>query len=436
MNFTCRSVFWIILCLAIPLTGVQAAQDEIVGGFLVHANVDGAGVYMDDVYKGNIIQGALYIPVYTYSPYQTFSVRKDGYVTFTGSVPRIPSAGEVISLNAALTLLEPPGIGSVYVTSSPPGAKVYVNGIFKGVSPLLVSALPSGTYPVETSVEGYIPCYQDVVVYPGQQAVVNCIMEGTSGPGIITVISVPSGATVSIDGVFRGTAPLTAKGVAPNDHIVLVELQGYEVWKTTVNVKGGSSTTLEARLVQIPVSRNGRIVVSGAPEGAEIYLDRVFSGKMPASALFEIADAAPGSHLVHVQIDGYKPWSSAVTVKSGEEVALNIEMTPEDGYVSGPLLMVTSKPGGANVMVDGECRGVTPLTISEILPGLHQVSLTLPGFADWSVAVEVKPSGITEVNVTLTDVPLLGNSIIFGLYGAILCVSVIIAGKSRKRGPG
>jgi hypothetical protein len=435
MNFTYRSVFWIILVLVIPLTGVQAAQDEIVGGFLVYANVDGAGVYMDDVYKGNIIQGAIFIPVYTYSPYQTFSVRKDGYTTFTGSVPRIPSAGEVISLHASLTPLEPPEIGSVYVTSSPPGAKVYINGVFKGVSPLLVGALPSGTYSVETSVEGYIPCYQDVVVYSGQQAVVNCIMEGTSGPGIITVISVPSGGSVWIDGVYRGTAPLTVKGVAPNDHIVQVELQGYDIWKTPVNVKGGSSTTLEARLVQIPVSRNGRIVLSGAPEGAEVYLDRVFSGIIPVSARFEIANVAPGSHLIHIQKDGYKPYSSGVTVKSGEDVAMTVDMTAEDGYVSGPLLQVTSKPVGANVMVDGEYRGMTPLTISEISPGTHLLNLTLPGFAEWSDAVEVKTPGITEVNATLTDVPLLGNSIIFCLYGAILCISLGLAAKSRKRGP-
>ncbi len=434
MNFTCRSVFWIILCLIIPLTGVQAAQDEIVGGFLVYANVDGAGVYMDDVYKGNIIQGALFIPVYTYSPYKTFSVRKDGYTAFTGSVPRIPAAGEVVSLHASLTPLEPPEIGSLYVTSSPPGAKVYVNGIFKGVSPLLVGALSSGTYSVETSVEGYIPCYQDVVVYSGQQAVVNCIMEGTSGPGIITVISVPSGASVWIDGVYRGTAPLTTKGVAPNDHIVEVELQGYEVWKTPVNVKGGSSTTLEARLVQIPVSRNGRIVLSGAPEGAEVYLDRVFSGKIPASALFVIGDVAPGSHLVNVQSDGHKPWSSAVTVQSGADAALVIDMATEDGYVNGPLLLVTSKPGGANVMIDGECRGVTPLTLSEISSGVHRVNLTLPGFAEWSSDVEVKTSGITEINATLTDVPLLGNNLIFCLYGAIFCIVLVMAGKSRESG--
>jgi PEGA domain. len=435
MNFTYRSVFWIVLFLVISVTGVQAVQDEIVGGFLVYANVDGAGVYVDEVYKGNIIQGALFIPVYTYSPYKTFSVRKDGYTSFTGSVPRIPSAGEVISLHASLTPLEPPEIGSVYVTSSPPGAKVYIDGIFKGVSPLLVSALSSGTYKVETSVEGYIPCYQDVTVYSGQQAVVNCIMEGTSGPGIVTVISVPSGASVWIDGVYRGAAPLTLKGVAPNNHIVAVELQGYDAWKTTVNVKGGSSTTLEARLVQIPVSRNGRIVISGAPEDAEVYLDRVFSGKVPASSLFEISDAAPGSHLINIQKDGYKPYSSAITVKSGEDVALTIGMTAEDGYISGPLLQLTSKPGGANVMVDGECRGVTPLTLGEILPGRHRVNLTLPGFAEWSDEVEVKATGITEINATLTDVPLLGNSIIFGLYGAILCITLFFAGKSRKRSP-
>ena len=47
--------------------------------------------------------------------------------------------------------------------------------------------------------------------------------------------------------------------------------------------------------------------------------------------------------------------------------------TPETGS-----LRVETQPAGARVMVDGTDRGVAPVTISDLLPGDHEVILQTP----------------------------------------------------------
>ena len=69
-------------------------------------------------------------------------------------------------------------------------------------------------------------------------------------------------------------------------------------------------------------------------------------------------------------------------------------MVEEKPPLTGPAsLQVASRPGGAEVIVDGKSVGRTPLSM-EMSPGSHEVRLSLPGFKSWTTTVDVKP-GIT-----------------------------------------
>jgi hypothetical protein len=73
------------------------------GTYAVYCNVDGANVYFDDSFQGTISNGVLYdsVPV-TGTPFTTYRVEKDGYVTASGSIVQYPAAGEIISLHVNL----------------------------------------------------------------------------------------------------------------------------------------------------------------------------------------------------------------------------------------------------------------------------------------------------------------------------------------------
>lgn len=74
-----------------------------MGWYVVHCNIDGATVLFDTSNKGEISQGSVYVPVYsTGTPYQTLTVKKEGYRTYTANINKVPAKGETIDLYATL----------------------------------------------------------------------------------------------------------------------------------------------------------------------------------------------------------------------------------------------------------------------------------------------------------------------------------------------
>lgn len=70
--------------------------------------------------------------------------------------------------------------------------------------------------------------------------------------GTVNITSQPSGATVFIDGVQRGTTPLTVTGVAMGTHDVTVVKEGYYTYSTQVTVTHTGTHQLHAVLSKVP----------------------------------------------------------------------------------------------------------------------------------------------------------------------------------------
>lgn len=86
---------------------IQPTQEPLIGGdigwYTVHSNVDGATVQFDNDVKGTISKGILTVQVYTTgTPYRTYTLTKDGYTTYTGSIDRYPGKGETVDLYATM----------------------------------------------------------------------------------------------------------------------------------------------------------------------------------------------------------------------------------------------------------------------------------------------------------------------------------------------
>jgi len=86
----------------LPVT-TQTVIGGDVGWYVVHCNIDGATVLFDDSNRGEISQGVVYVPVYsTGTPYREYTVKKDGYTTFKGTIDGVPGKGQTIDLYATL----------------------------------------------------------------------------------------------------------------------------------------------------------------------------------------------------------------------------------------------------------------------------------------------------------------------------------------------
>jgi hypothetical protein len=165
--------------------------------------------------------------------------------------------------------------GRLLVRSSPSGATVSVDGVSKGVTPLAIRDLPLGARKVVIASRGYIAEEQRIMLTkarPSRSLEVRLAAQaqgkgskpaaasarpapvpatpaaiGTT-TGVLVVDSRPGGAAVSVDGKPSGTTPLTLDAVTIGDHVVTLQLSGYQPFSTTVRVVAGSRVRAAASL--------------------------------------------------------------------------------------------------------------------------------------------------------------------------------------------
>jgi len=165
----------------------ETAVGGDVGWYVVHCNIEGATVFFDEQNKGEITRGVVYVPVYsTGTPYREYTVKKDGYTTYSGSIPTVPGKGETYDLYATLnpTTTPSPGatiggdIGYYKVNCNVNGATVKFDTEEKGTieqGSLLVQVYVTGT-PYKTftvSKSGYVPYTGRIERYPVKGETVN-----------------------------------------------------------------------------------------------------------------------------------------------------------------------------------------------------------------------------------------------------------------------
>jgi PEGA domain-containing protein len=113
---------------------------------------------------------------------------------------------------------------------------------------------------------------------------------------------------------------------------------------------------------------SGQVVVISQPAGGEVIVDGERRGVTPLSLSLPV-----GPHSLLLNRDNVTR-SIAVTVKAGAEATHYIDLQTQPAAEVGHLL-VTTEPAGARVWVDGQARGVTPVSLADLAPGRHEVSI-------------------------------------------------------------
>lgn len=191
--------------------------------------------------------------------------------------------------------------------------------------------------------------------------------------GTLAVRSSPSDAEVYVDGEFVGYSPVNF-GTRPGRHEVRVERQGYETFRQTVNLRPGSTTSVDARLSQ--VNRTGRVSFESQPQGAEVYVDGRFVGTTPTRSV----EFQPGSYEARFQLSGYQDSFTRFEVRAGQSQTVSTSLRGTSGS-----LEIQANVGGARVYLDGSfvgniASGSGRLTVDDLRPGTYELVVVAPGY--------------------------------------------------------
>jgi len=419
-------ILGIVLLSVSPVTALGGQE----GWIQVMCNVDGASVSFNGVYQGIISGGSLTVPVYTTgSPVNTVSVEKSGYTPFSTSV-EMPSAGQTRTVYATLNPVPtqaPVNYGSISVESQPSGAQIYFNGNYRGLSPLVISDVWPGTYTIEADMSGYQPYTTSVSVSSGSRSSVYCPLSRLDTTGSLYIISQPTGSNIYLDSVYRGITPMTINNVAATTHIVQLDHAGYYDWKSTVDVPAGGTRTVDGTLNPLPVSSSGWIYVSSSPGGAAVTVDGISFGQTPASGSLKLNNIPVGSRTVALSLNGYQPYSVVVSVTANTVTEVNKVLQPLSPVSGTGGLSVFSTPSGANVFLDNNFIGITPLTLNSVAAGNHLVTMRLDGYQDYSTTIQVNAGATSTVSSALVaatpthkapvlPITILGALLVVGLF--------------------
>jgi len=292
------------------------------------------------------------------------------------------------------------------VSATTPGATLSIEGMPTVNLPSKID-LPAGLHRLRVSADGAREWPSAVLLKAGELQRIGPIELGAPDARL-RVTSTPSGAQITVAGVFRGRTPATVELPAGSEHDVAVSLQGYRNADRRVFAAAGQDLALAVALQPIPVS----VTVQGEPAGAEVLIGVTVKGKTPLT--FELP-ARP--HTLELRKDGMQPERIEVDLSSALARTVDYKLLPvgraqplEHGEVHRCQL-----DGSLDDAHEVGVHALQALTgaLAELVS--HQVctnsqSMTLPVVVASTVAVKMSRTSI--VNVTdLVVVVLLATTV-------------------------
>jgi hypothetical protein len=95
-----------------------------------------------------------------------------------------------------------------------------------------------------------------------------------------------------------------------------------------------------------------------------------------------------------------RDFGSSDTSSAGEIISLQPQTDPTPS-----LSVITSSPDTASVLVDGESQGFTPLSLSSISAGTHQITIAAPGYVSRTISAQTVNSYKLILTVKLSALP-------------------------------
>jgi len=218
------------------------------------------------------------------------------------------------------------------------------------------------------------------------------------GYGSVRIITDVPGATATLSGktgieVTSCQTPCSFNDIVPARYSLQIQKPGYQAVQTALELKTGESPDQKIHLESVAKG----LLITTRPPGAEIFINgAIQSGRTPVTLPLEA-----GQFNLVIRLTGYEPYVGTAQVKDNIQTTMDLELKPR----SQPHVawaQVSTTPGGAEVIVDGNSTSqFTPARV-QIPAGPHTLTMKLRGYQPARRAVDVSEGGTVTVTETMT----------------------------------
>jgi formylglycine-generating enzyme required for sulfatase activity len=267
------------------------------------------------------------------------------------------------------------------------GALIRIDGKERGRTPLAELAVKPGHKSITAQAENYQTLHSEVEV-AGCNELQEFDLALIPAWADIRLQSEPNGATVSVDGNFAGTTPLTLK-LLEGDHDLEVKMDRFKAWRTRLAVVANQPQTLET-IKLLPA--DGQLSVRTEPPGAHVTLGKVYAGQTPLN----LSLTAGETHRIYLSKAGYEKAVRKIKLLSEESRTLNVTLKPKLGVIKFVV-----QPPDAKLFVNGQAMGTVPAML-RLVAVEHQLEIRKSGYRKYQTRLTPRPGFPQEINIALT----------------------------------
>src|SRR6218665_1607532 len=361
---------------------VTAVQEEKIktAWLVLSSEPPGADVYIKDVLRGN----APYTEKMKPGKYD-FRLEKALYhsESVTAEITGDEPDGKK-EISVALR----PAFGYLQIDAAPEnGAGVFIDDVeLPKKTPCKSGVLKSGIHRVTCRLNMYQPKTMDILIEDGKTA--HQTMTLAPNFSVITIASRPP-ADIYIDGVKAGEGKYTGR-ILPGLHTIEGKLAQHESDEQNIETAAGKDTVLNLA----PRPMLGDVDITSHPIDAGVYINDVLKG----TTSLTLNKMPIGAYRLSLVKAGFEMASKNIQVQEGKNTEVNISLKPRS---MGRGIYITSYPADANVYINNELKGATPLTLNKMPAGAYPLLLMKKGFETVSKNIEVQGGKTTEVNISL-----------------------------------
>lgn len=266
------------------------------------------------------------------------------------------------------------------------GLRVFVDDVALAESTITPLEVPAGSRRIWISADRH----QD---YSANLAIQGCGVLQTHRADLlpdwsaVSINSIPTGATVAVDGKVEGKTPLRMELTA-GTYAVELSLAAYQAWWTRLTVQADQAIAIEDVVLQ---PANGRLTVTSTPSGATVLAGTHYAGRTPLT----IALSSNAEHTLRISKTGYTSSERRVTLEPGMDKRLAVTLEAREGVVR---FRVT--PADAELAVDGRTIGRPPANM-RLLAVEHRIVISKPGYQTHRTRITPRPGFDQEIRIVL-----------------------------------
>jgi formylglycine-generating enzyme required for sulfatase activity len=233
--------------------------------------------------------------------------------------------------------------GQLRVTTSPvEGAKIFVDGTERGVTPAAIE-IDAGEREVRVVPDRYLPETRRVTIEGmGQSQELSIAVQPAWGT--VAVSTAPEKAVVRLDGKEVGETPLTFEALQGTREIAFVK----EGWKTATRRIEVQASTHET-VPRVDLEKiDGVVELRSNPAAVSVLVNGDFRGTTPL-LLPLVGDK---DYQLTLSKAGYESQRRTIRLAPGQQTQLTLSLGPELGTV-----FITTTPPGASLVINGHASG-------------------------------------------------------------------------------